>query len=170
MNLKQLKNIVFYFILILPYIISSLLLFFSITNNDEILKRRIDNIQTTLGFDMYQFIFFIGIIIFISTIITLVFVFILLKIVLLIVDREKEAKDRDLFFSLIVGFTTSNILALVLNDLLDLNISTITLITPIVDIMVFTSLYYYFSRNKKNSITLLTARIIIFLFGLIFLS
>lgn len=149
----------------IPYLASALLLFYTFTASQSNLQNQIDMIQKSLSMTVTQINFFTIIIVLLSNILVLVFTFFIIKLIIIIFDRNKVSKDEDLFFSLILGYTAASLAALLLNDLLNLPFATITYYTPFIDLITFTILYYFFSKSKKFTIIIFFTKVIIILTG-----
>lgn len=163
--MKIIKKLSLYLASMIPYLASALLLFYTFTASQSNLQNQIDTIQKSLNMTVTQINFFTIIIVLLSNILVLVFTFFIIKLIIIIFDRNKVSKDEDLFFSLILGYTAANLAALLLNDLLNLPFTTIMYYTPLIDLITFTTLYYFFSKSKKFTIIIFFTKVIIILTG-----
>ena len=163
--MKIIKKLSLYLASMIPYLASALLLFYTFTASQSNPQNQIDTIQKSLNMTVTQINFFTIIIVLLSNILVLVFTFFIIKLIIIIFDRNKVSKDEDLFFSLILGYTAANLAALLLNDLLNLPFATIMYYTPLIDLITFTTLYYFFSKSKKFTIIIFFTKVIIILTG-----
>lgn len=93
------------------------------------------------------------------------FTFFILKLIVSLFDRDRKAKDKDLFFSLLIGYTIANLATLIINDFFNVSFNTLSYIIPIVDLVIFIALYYLFSKLKSITIVLFIIKLIIIVIG-----
>lgn len=165
--MKTIKTLSLYIISMIPYLASSFLLFFTFTYSQSTITSQVNSIKDTLSMSDNQLYFFMGIIVLISNVLIFFFTFFVLKLIAFLFDRGKKAKDKDLFFSLLIGYTIANLAALILNDFFNISFNTLSYITPIVDLVTFTVLYYSFSKLKNITIVLSIIKLIIIVIGII---
>lgn len=143
------------------------MLFYAYTSNQSNLQKQMETIQQSLSMTETQMHFFTAIIVLLSNILVFVFTFFLIKLLLLIFDRNKESKNEDLLFALVLGYTAANMTALILNDWFHIPFSSFMNYIPIVDLITFTSLYYFFSKSKKFTAIVFVIKTIIILTSVI---
>ena len=165
--MKTIKTLSLYIISMIPYLASSLLLFFTFTYSQSTITNQVNSVKDTLNMSDNQLYFFMGIIALISNILIFFFTFFVLKLITFLFDSGRKTKDKDLFFSLLIGYTIANLTALIINDFFNISFNTLSYITPIVDLVTFTALYYSFSKLKNITITLSIIKLIIIVIGLI---
>ncbi|MGV3042668.1 hypothetical protein [Staphylococcus rostri] len=165
--MKIFKKLFLLIIVMLPYLISSIMLFYTYTSNQSNLQKHMETIQQSLSMTETQMHFFTAIIVLLSNILVFIFTFFLIKLLLLIFDRNKESKNEDLFFALVLGYTAANMTALILNDWFHISFSIFMNYIPIVDLITFTSLYYFFSKSKKFTAIVFVIKTIIILTSVI---
>ncbi|WP_159031414.1 hypothetical protein [Staphylococcus muscae] len=147
----------------IPYLVSSIMLFYTYTANQSNLQKQVEIFQQSLSMTETQMHFFTAIIVLLSNILVFIFTFFLIKLLLLIFDRNKESKNEDLFFALVLGYTAANMTSLILNDWFRISFSIFMNYIPIIDLITFTSLYYFFSKSKKFTVIVFVIKTIIIL-------
>ncbi|HDH4185528.1 TPA: hypothetical protein PIX54_002718 [Staphylococcus aureus] len=165
--MKMIKTLLLYIISMIPYLASSLILFFTFTYSQSNVTSQVNSIKDTLSMSDNQLYFFMGIIVLISNVLIFFFIFFVLKLIAFLFDRNRKAKDQDLFFSLLTGYTIANLAALILNDFFNISFETLSYITPILDLVTFTTLYYSFSKLKNITIVLSIVKLTIIITGII---
>ncbi|HCW8541996.1 TPA: hypothetical protein OYJ52_002238 [Staphylococcus aureus] len=165
--MKMIKTLSLYIISMIPYLASSLILFFTFTYSQSTVTSQVNSIKDTLSMSDNQLYFFMGIIVLISNFLIFFFTFFVLKLLAFLFDRNRKAKDKDLFFSLLIGYTIANLAALILNDFFNISFDTLSYITPILDLVTFTALYYSFSKLKNITIVLSIVKLTIIVTGII---
>ncbi|GAB0348556.1 hypothetical protein JPSP56_19420 [Staphylococcus pseudintermedius] len=68
---NKIKDALLQIILIIPYIISSIFVFYAVKSNENFMKIKLNNIKSSAEIDNFQFNFLIIIIIILSSIVTL---------------------------------------------------------------------------------------------------
>lgn len=165
--MKILKKLLILVASMVPYLVSSIMLFYTYTSNQSNLQKQMETIQQSLSMTETQMHFFTAIIVLLSNILVFIFTFFLIKLLLLIFDRNKESKNEDLFFALVLGYTAANMTALILNDWFRISFSIFMNYIPIIDLITFTSLYYFFSKSKKFTVIVFVIKTIIILTSII---
>lgn len=165
--MKTIKSLSFYSIIMLPYILSSLLLFFTFMSKDTYIAKEADTVKTMLGLDTNTFNIVMILTLTISNLVIFFVVFYILKLFIFLFDRAKVTQNKHLFFSLLIGYTVANLCALIINDFLNLSIDSVGKYTPFIDLIIFTGLYYYFSKLKKITTILFMIKLIIGLPGVL---
>lgn len=165
--MKTIKILSLYIISMIPYLASSLLLFFAFTYSDPTITSQVNSIKDTLSMTDNQLYFFIGLIVLIFNVLIFFFTFFVLKLIVSLFDRDRKAKDKDLFFSLLIGYTIANLATLIINDFFNVSFNTLSYIIPIVDLVIFIVLYYLFSKLKSITIVLFIIKLIIIVIGFI---
>jgi hypothetical protein len=163
--MKTIKILSLYIISMIPYLASSLLLFFAFTYSDPSITSQVNSIKDTLSMTGNQLYFFIGLIVLIFNVLIFFFTFFILKLIVSLFDRDRKAKDKDLFFSLLIGYTIANLATLIINDFFNVSFNTLSYIIPIVDLVIFIALYYLFSKLKSITIVLFIIKLIIIVIG-----
>lgn len=163
--MKTIKILSLYIISMIPYLVSSLLLFFAFTYSDPTITSQVNSIKDTLSMTDNQLYFFIGLIVLIFNVLIFFFTFFVLKLIVSLFDRDRKAKDKDLFFSLLIGYTIANLATLIINDFFNVSFNTLSYIIPIVDLVIFIVLYYLFSKLKSITIVLFIIKLIIIVIG-----
>jgi hypothetical protein len=163
--MKTIKILSLYIISMIPYLASSLLLFFAFTYSDPTITSQVNSIKDTLSMTDNQLYFFIGLIVLIFNVLIFFFTFFVLKLIVSLFDRDRKAKDKDLFFSLLIGYTIANLATLIINDFFNVSFNTLSYIIPIVDLVIFIALYYLFSKLKSITIVLFIIKLIIIVIG-----
>jgi hypothetical protein len=163
--MKTIKILSLYIISMIPYLASSLLLFFAFTYSDPTITSQVNSIKDTLSMTDNQLYFFIGLIVLIFNVLIFFFTFFVLKLIVSLFDRDRKAKDKDLFFSLLIGYTIANLATLIINDFFNVSFNTLSYIIPIVDLIIFIALYYLFSKLKSITIVLFIIKLIIIVIG-----
>ncbi|MCD8877844.1 hypothetical protein [Staphylococcus kloosii] len=163
--MKTIKILSLYIISMIPYLASSLLLFFAFTYSDPTITSQVNSIKDTLSMTGNQLYFFIGLIVLIFNVLIFFFTFFILKLIVSLFDRDRKAKDKDLFFSLLIGYTIANLATLIINDFFNVSFNTLSYIIPIVDLVIFIALYYLFSKLKSITIVLFIIKLIIIVIG-----
>ncbi|HJF69010.1 MAG TPA: hypothetical protein K8V85_11905 [Staphylococcus kloosii] len=163
--MKTIKILSLYIISMIPYLASSLLLFFAFTYSDPTITSQVNSIKDTLSMTDNQLYFFIGLIVLIFNVLIFFFTFFILKLIVSLFDRDRKAKDKDLFFSLLIGYTIANLATLIINDFFNVSFNTLSYIIPIVDLVIFIALYYLFSKLKSITIVLFIIKLIIIVIG-----
>ncbi|AVQ36995.1 hypothetical protein [Staphylococcus kloosii] len=163
--MKTIKILSLYIISMIPYLASSLLLFFAFTYSDPTITSQVNSIKDTLSMTDNQLYFFIGLIVLIFNVLIFFFTFFVLKLIVSLFDRDRKAKDKDLFFSLLIGYTIANLATLIINDFFNVSFNTLSYIIPIVDLVIFIVLYYLFSKLKSITIVLFIIKLIIIVIG-----
>jgi hypothetical protein len=165
--MKTIKILSLYIISMIPYLASSLLLFFAFTYSDPTITSQVNSIKDTLSMTDNQLYFFIGLIVLIFNVLIFFFTFFVLKLIVSLFDRDKKAKDKDLFFSILISYTIANLATLIINDFFNISFNTLSYIIPIVDLVIFIALYYLFSKLKSITIVLFIIKLIIIVIGFI---
>lgn len=165
--MKTIKSLSFYSTIMLPYILSSLLLFFTFMSKDTYIAKEADTVKTMLGLDTNTFNIVMILTLTISNLVIFFVVFYILKLFIFLFDRAKVTHNKHLFFSLLIGYTVANLCALIINDFLNLSIDSVGKYTPFIDLIIFTGLYYYFSKLKKITTILFMIKLIIGLPGVL---
>lgn len=163
--MKTIKILSLYIISMIPYLASSLLLFFAFTYSDPTITSQVNSIKDSLSMTDNQLYFFIGLIVLIFNVLIFFFTFFVLKLIVSLFDRDRKAKDKDLFFSLLIGYTIANLATLIINDFFNVSFNTLSYIIPIVDLVIFIVLYYLFSKLKSITIVLFIIKLIIIVIG-----
>jgi hypothetical protein len=165
--MKTIKILSLYIISMIPYLASSLLLFFAFTYSDPTITSQVNSIKDTLSMTDNQLYFFIGLIVLIFNVLIFFFTFFVLKLIVSLFDRDRKAKDKDLFFSILISYTIANLATLIINDFFNVSFNTLSYIIPIVDLVIFIVLYYLFSKLKSITIVLFIIKLIIIVIGFI---
>lgn len=150
--MTRLKDLSLYFAIILPYLCSSLLIFFTFTYQMSEMHKALQDIRNQLAMNTFQFNVFLSLIVLIFNSVLILVMFIIFKFIIYLFDRAKMAKDRDIIFSLTSGLLFTHLLALFLNDLFQVSFDNVIYITSLSDLIVFTILYYTFSKKIKLTI------------------
>lgn len=124
-------------------------------------SNEIDSLKTMLGMDTSQFNSILILFMTIANIVIFFIVFYILKLFIFLFDKAKVAKNKDLFLSLLIGYTITNLCALIINDFFNVPIDIADKIMTFMDVIIFTGLYYYFSKLKKITIILFIIKLII---------
>ncbi|UXR76574.1 MULTISPECIES: DUF1958 domain-containing protein [unclassified Staphylococcus] len=135
--MKILKKSLLLIASMMPYLVSSIMLFYTYTANQSNLQKQVETIQQSLSMTETQMHFFTTIVVLLSNILVFIFTFFLIKLLLLIFDRNKESKNEDLFFALVLGYTAANMTALILNDWFHISFSIFKNYIPIIDLITF---------------------------------
>jgi amino acid transporter len=163
--MKKIKSLSFYSMIMFPYLLSSLLLFFTLMSSDASFATDVESLKTILGMDSNQFNIMMIAVLTISNFVIFFVVFYILKLFIFLFDKAKVARNKDLFFSLLTGYTIANLCALIINDFFNVPIDIAAKIMTFMDVIIFAGLYYYFSKLKKISIILCIIKLIISLPG-----
>jgi hypothetical protein len=165
--MKTIKILSLYIISMIPFLASSLLLFFAFTYSDSTITSQVNSIKDTLSMTDNQLYFFICLIVLIFNVLIFFFTFFVLKLIVSLFDRGRKAKDKDLFFSILISYTIANLATLIINDFFNVSFNTLSYIIPIVDLVIFIALYYLFSKLKSITIVLFIIKLIIIVIGFI---
>ncbi|KYH14004.1 hypothetical protein [Staphylococcus kloosii] len=159
--MKKIKSLSFYSAIMIPYLLSCLLYFFTFMSKESNTSNEIDSLKTMLGMDTSQFNIILILFMTIANIVIFFIVFYILKLFIFLFDKAKVAKNKDLFLSLLIGYTITNLCALIINDFFNVPIDIADKIMTFMDVIIFTGLYYYFSKLKKITIILCIIKLII---------
>ena len=165
--MKTIKSLSFYSTIMLPYLLSSLLLFFTFMSKDTYIAKEANTIKAMLGLDTNAFNIVMILTLTISNLVIFFVVFYILKLFIFLFDKAKVTHNKYLFFSLLIGYTVTNLCALIINDFLNLSIDSVGKYTPFIDLIIFTGLYYYFSKLKKITTILFMIKLLIGLPGVL---
>lgn len=159
--MKKIKSLTFYSAIMILYLLSCLLYFFTFMSKESNTSNEIDSLKTMLGMDTSQFNIILILFMTIANIVIFFIVFYILKLFIFLFDKAKVAKNKDLFLSLLIGYTITNLCALIINDFFNVPIDIADKIMTFMDVIIFTGLYYYFSKLKKITIILFIIKLII---------
>lgn len=163
----KIKNILLSLATIVPYLLSVILLFFSVVHSEGKFHEAFVEIHKATDFNNFQVYAFSTIIIIILSLIIFLILFLILKGIVILFDKQVFSIDKALFFSISVSLVLTNLIALLLIDSFSVNIEKLRLLIPVIDICLFSALYYSFSKNKKITLVLFVAKLMIALTGLL---
>jgi hypothetical protein len=165
---KSISNSLLSLFFLIPYVVSYVLLFYQYSVRIKATQSQLKRIQALL--DLSDLKFNLGVIIFVvfGSILILLFIFIILKFFLLFGDKSVDT-DKDLFRSLVLSMTITNVAVLFLNEYISLNFKAISLISPFFDLIIFLLLYYSSTKNIKNTVLLFTGKGILYLSNVFYL-
>lgn len=164
---NKIKDALLQIILIIPYIISSIFVFYAVKSNENFMKIKLNNIKSSAEIDNFQFNFLIIIIIILSSIVTLFITYFLLKLIIFIFNRGSSHNGKDIFMSLLISYMITNLVVIFYINVLGASYESAKFVTPFADLIIFTMLYYLNTKNSKNTILLFVAKAVIVILGMI---
>lgn len=164
---NKIKDALLQIILIIPYIISSIFVFYAVKSNENFMKIKLNNIKSSAEIDNFQFNFLIIIIIILSSIVTLFITYFLLKLIIFIFNRDSSHNGKDIFMSLLISYMITNLVVIFYINVLGASYESAKFVTPFADLIIFIMLYYLNTKNSKNTILLFVAKAVIVILGMI---
>lgn len=147
---------------LIPYILSSLILFFTLIEKDNSLLKVIQEASKVINVSNDKFLFFMIVLVIVGNLFVFFVTFLLLKIILLIFGLKKKY-DQDLFISLLMSGSLINLAAIAIITMMSVNRIGLSVVTSTVEIILFLLLFYSNTKDLKATKVLFYGKILFLL-------
>lgn len=158
---EKLKNIGLKFIMVSVYIVSYIFLTLELVQNNSKLDTILVQAKERLNISQSSFVFFVVIVMIPFVLLMLLITYLLIKILFRFFYKEDDetSYNDQIFVSLLLTNIVVNTLSLFLINVL--SVSLITGVTPILDCVLFISLFYSSSKNFRAAKSLAIAKLVL---------
>lgn len=153
----------------IPYVISTVLLFFVTIQSNPSISILLDNSQSIFNMDSYKFSIFIGLVVILLNLLILFVTFSLIKFVTQFFLKEEFQRDKKMLITLLLSNSIASIVALFLLEFLSIDYKGLTIITSILEFLIFTILYKLNVPNKQEVFIVSVVKFILLITNFIFL-
>lgn len=164
MNTKKWNWSIFAFFI--PYLVSNIFLFFTLTEKDNKLLKMIEESSKLLNISNGEFNFFMIVIVIIANLCIFFVTFIILKIVLLIFGFKKNY-NQDIFISLLLSVSVVNLLVLFISEIVTIDRLPLSISTSSIEVIIFLLLFYSNTKDVKATKLLFFGKLWLLLFNIV---
>lgn len=150
----------------IPYLVSNIFLFFTLTEKDNKLLKMIEESSKLLNISNGEFNFFMIVIVIIANLCIFFVTFIILKIVLLIFGFKKNY-NQDIFISLLLSVSVVNLLVLFISEIVTIDRLPLSISTSSIEVIIFLLLFYSNTKDVKATKLLFFGKLWLLLFNIV---